>query len=179
MQLVDAKKYKNQVKHLYVTAFPKEERAPLFVLYSKTNDERNHFYAIEDNEEFIGLVYTIQDEGMVYVFFLAIAEEKRGCGYGSKVLSLLKEMYPDSVITLMIEDTEDKDADNYTQRIQRLGFYKKNGFKQLHIHINEVGVEYELLGTEEGITQADFLSLMRNYVGGFLHKFIYRKTKFE
>lgn len=176
MQLVSAKEYKKQIKHLYETAFPKEERAPLFTLYYKTKDERNHFYAIVDNEEFVGLAYTIQDVGMVYVFFLAIVEEKRGQGYGTKTLSLLKEMYPDSVITLMIEDTEDKDADNYTQRIQRLGFYKKNGFKQLHIHINEVGVEYELLGTETGITQADFLSLMRNYVGGFLYRFIYRRT---
>ena len=137
MQLVDAKKYKKEIKHLYVTAFPKEERAPIFVLYHKTKDKRNHFYAVEDNDECVGLVYTIQDVGMVYVFFLAIVEEKRGQGYGTKVLSTLKEMYPDSVITLMIEDTADIDADNYTQRIQRLGFYKNNGFKQLHIHIEE------------------------------------------
>ena len=179
LRFENAKKYKKQIKHLYETAFPKEERAPLFVLYYKTKDAKNNFYAVVDDDEFVGLSYTIQDKGMVYVFFLAIVEEKRGQGYGSEVLSTLKDMYPDQVITLMIEDTEDTAADNYAQRINRLGFYKKNGFKQLHIHINEVGVEYELLGTETGITQAQFLSLMRNYIGGFLYKFIYRKTKLE
>lgn len=179
MQLVDAKKYKKEIKQLYVTAFPKEERAPILVLYHKTKDKRNHFYAVEEKDEFAGLVYTIQDVGMVYVFFLAIAEGKRGQGYGTKVLSTLKEMYPDNTITLMIEDTADTSADNYAQRVQRLGFYKKNGFLQLNIRINEAGVGYELLGTNENVTQADFLKLMRNYVGGILFKWLYKKTKLE
>lgn len=177
--LENAKEYKKQIKHLYETAFPKEERAPLFLLFHKTKDERNHFHAIMDEEEFIGLVYTIQDVGMLYVFFFAIVEEKRGQGYGSKVLSLLKELYPDCAVTLEIEDTDDKAADNYMQRVQRLKFYERNGFVQLHTRVNEVGVVYELLGTEKGITQADFLTLMKNYLGGILFKFIYRKTKFE
>lgn len=179
MKLVEAKKYKKEIKQLYVSAFPKEERAPIFVLYCKTKDKRNHFYAVEENDKFAGLVYTIQDVGMVYVFFLAIAEEKRGQGYGTKVLATLKEMYPDRTITLMIEDTADTSADNYAQRVQRLRFYKKNGFQQLHIRINEAGVGYELLGTKENVTQADFLELMKNYVGGILFKWLYKKTEIE
>ena len=179
IQLENAKNYKKQIKHLYETAFPKEERAPLFTLYQKAKKEKNHFYAIVEDGEFTGLMYTIQDMNMVYVFFFAIVEEKRGQGYGSKALSILKEMYPDYTITLMIEDTEDKTVDNYAQRIQRLKFYERNGFMQLHIHINEAGVDYELLGTQKGVTQAEFLKLMKNYVGGLLYKLLYRKTKLE
>ena len=179
LRLVDAKNYKKQIKHLYETAFPKEERAPLFILYGKTKKERNHFYAIVEDEEFIGLLYTIEDVGIVYVFFFAIVEEKRGQGYGSKVLSLVKEMYAERTVTLAIEDTEDKAAENYEQRIQRLKFYERNGFKQLHFRVNEVGVVYELLGTQKGVTQANFLLLMKNYVGKLLFRFIYRKTKME
>lgn len=175
----DAKKYAKEVKQLYITAFPKEERAPLFTLYHKTKKEQNHFHAIVDKDEFVGLLYTIEDVGIVYVFFFAIQEEKRGQGYGSKVLTMVKDMYPGRTVTLMIEDTEKKDADNYEQRIRRLKFYERNGFTQLHVHVNEVGVEYELLGTQAGVTQADFLQLMKNYVGGLLYRFIYRKTKFD
>lgn len=179
IRLENAKNNKKQIKHLYETAFPKEERAPLFSLYLATRHEKNNFYAIMDEDEFVGLMYTIRDRGIVYVFFLAIVEEKRGMGYGSRVLSLVKEMYPEDTITLLIEDTEETDADNYEQRIQRLKFYERNGFQQLHIRVNEVGVNFELLGTQKGITQSDFLALMRSYLGVILYKFIYRRTNFE
>ena len=179
IRLENAKKYKKQIKNLYVTAFPKEERAPLFVLYHKAKKVENNFYAIVEDDEFAGLVYTIQDAGILYVFFFAIVEEKRGQGYGSKVLSMIKEKYPNHIVTLMIEDTADKKADNYEQRIQRLKFYQRNGFMQLHVGVNEMGVEYELLGTQEGVTQVDFLDLMRKYVGDILFKFIYRKMKLK
>lgn len=179
MQLADARKYKKQIKYLYRFAFPKNERAPLFFLFQKAKQERNFFYAVVDKGEFVGLVYTIQNERMVYVFFLAIIEEKQGNGYGTKTLSLIKEMYPDCVIILAIEDTADRNADNYAQRMKRLGFYERNGFRQLQVRVNEAGVVYELLGTESGITQADFLSLMKNYLGTILFKFIYRAMEFE
>ena len=179
MRLANAKEYKRQIKHLYKAAFPKCEQAPLFFLFHKIREKSNTFYAVIDEKDFIGLVYTIQNKEMVYVFYLAITEEKRGNGYGSKVLSLVKDMYPDSLIILAIEDTADKNADNYEQRIKRLGFYERNGFNQLNIRVNEAGVIYELLGTKKGITQSDFLNLMKNYMGTLLFKLIYRRTKFE
>lgn len=179
MQLADAKSYKKQIKKLYNDAFPKCEQSPLSFLFRRTKDARNSFYAVLDNEEFVGLTYIIEGKRLVYVFYLAIVEEYRGKGYGSAVLTLIKEMYTDKVITLGIEDTADVNAPNYSERIDRLGFYKRNGFQQLNIRTNEVGVLYELLGTKTGITQADFLALMKDYMGTFLFRFIYRKTKFE
>lgn len=179
MQLADSKNYKKQIKKLYNTAFPKCEQTPFVFLFRKTKDARNTFYAVLDNDEFVGLTYIIQGERIVYVFYLAIEEKHRGKGYGSVVLTLIKKKYPDKVITLAIEDTAEMDAPNYAERISRLEFYKRNGFQQLGIRTNEVGVVYELLGTKTGITQADFLDLMKNYMGAFVFRFVYRKTKFE
>lgn len=179
MNLVDARKYKKQIKQLYNSAFPRNERAPLSFLFHRTGNGRDSFYAVEDNEEFVGLVYTIGIEKLVYVFFLAVVEDKRGNGYGSRILQIVKNLYPDCVITLAIEDTSDSCAENFEQRIKRLKFYESNGFKQLHIKINEVGVDYELLGTENTVTQADFLAMMKNYFGRILFRFIYKATKIE
>lgn len=179
MKLVDARKHRKEVKHLYTTAFPKEERAPFSLLMHRVNNGRDSFYAVEDKDEFVGLVYTIRKEKLLYVFFLAVAQEKRGMGYGTRILRCIKRLNPGCVISLMIEDTEDTSADNYEERINRLGFYKANGFKQLHIRVNEAGVAYELLGTEDSVTQADFLALMKDYVGPFLYKILYRKTLIE
>jgi len=174
MELQNARLYKKQIKHLYRTAFPKEERAPLFFLFHKAKQKNNSFYAVVNKEELVGLVYTIENEKMVYVFFLAVEEAKRGQGYGSRILSLIKEMYPDCAVTLEIEDTADKNADNYPQRINRLGFYQRNGFKQLQIRVNEAGVVFELLSTEERITREEFLDLMKNFLGTALFRFVYR-----
>ncbi len=177
VEFVDAKIYKKEIKRLYRTAFPANERAPLFVLFHRTRNERNSFCAVVDKGEFLGLVYTIKSDKMVYVFFLAVDESKRGNGYGTKILDMVKTQYSDRGVALMIEDTTVTDADNYEERINRLGFYKKNGFKQLHIKINEAGVDYELLGTTENITLNDFFEIMKGFLGGTLFKYIYRKMK--
>lgn len=176
MKLSDARKYKKQIKSLYKVAFPRDERAPISLLFRKTGNERNAFYAALDNDEFVGLVYTVRVESLVYVFYLAVVEEKRGHGYGSRILELIRKLYPDCVITLEIEDTEDANADNKEQRIKRLRFYEANGYKQLHIKINEAGVVYELLGTADTITQAKFLEMMKQYFGPILFRMIYKET---
>lgn len=176
MEFVSAKLHKKQVKRLYKSAFPRNERAPFWLLMKRCETPRDTFYALVEDNEFIGLVYTIKTEKMVYVFFLAIAEEKRGKGYGTEVLKTLREKYSDRAIALMIEDPEDENAENLEERIERLKFYEKNGFRRLSIKINEAGVRYELLGTDDTVTQADFLMMMKDYVGALLFKILYRKT---
>ena len=79
----------------------------------------------------------------------------------------------------MIEDTNIVNSFNYNERIKRLHFYIKNGFKQLNVKVNEAGVDYELLSTGSSVTQKEFLSLMRSYVNWLLYKILYRKTKIE
>ena len=84
MKFVDAKRYKKQVKDLYREAFPKDEQAPLLFLFFKSGNGRDSFYAVVDKEKFVGLVYTVQIEKLVYVFYLAVKAEERGQGYGGK-----------------------------------------------------------------------------------------------
>ncbi len=179
IELQPAKNYKKQTRTLYRSAFPKEERAPLFMLYRWEKAGKGAFYAVCDGDAFAGLVYIIKREQIVYIFFLAIEEAQRGRGYGTEVLAEVRSRYPDCVVTLMIEDTDEIAADNYAERIRRLHFYQANGFTQLHVKINEAGVDYELLGTEQTVTQADFLAMMRWFVGNPLYRYLYRKTKRE
>lgn len=179
MEFLDAKLYKKEIKKLYRTAFPANERAPLFLLFKRTNNGRDSFYAVCDNNEFVGLVYTISIKKLTYVFFLAVKEEFRGKGYGTKILDKIKNDSFDKTVILMIEDTQKEDCNNLKERLERLKFYEKNGFIKLNIKINEAGVDYELLGTSTNVTQADFLLLMKNYTGSLLYKYLYRKTKVQ
>ena len=175
----EAKKYKKEIKKLYREAFPADERAPFFMLLKRTEREENSFYAITDENGFSGLVYTMKSEKVIYIFFLAVLSQKRGKGYGTEILSKIRNMNPDRAVILMIEDTGITDAPNYEERIDRLGFYKKNGFYQLGIKINEAGVNYELLGTNRNVVLEDFLSIMKKFLGKLLFKYIYRKMKIK
>ena len=64
---------------------------------------------------------------MVYVCFFAVGVSYRSCGYGSEILSRLKELYPAYQIVLDIE-AADESAPNLVQRIRRRDFYRRNGY---------------------------------------------------
>lgn len=179
MKFTDARRYKKEVNGLYRRAFPAEERAPLPVLYHHMGNGKAHFYAVTDRDEFIGLVYTIYFRNIIYVFYLAIEEEKRGQGYGGKILRTLKRHAKGYTLILNIEDPNDTLAGNYEERVRRLGFYERNGFCDLHVKTNEAGVVYELLGTEQTVKQADYLALMEDFLGEILYKLVFWKDAYH
>ena len=72
-------------------------------------------------------MYSIVFGDLVYIYYLAIEYGQRQNGYGSKLLSDMKEMYINKRIILMAE-TLDPTSDNYIERVNRNKFYKKNGF---------------------------------------------------
>ena len=87
---------------LYQNSFPKEEKKPfgliligvlrgnfeVFSIEKKKNDEKN-----KDSYEFKGLAIALKHGDLVLLDYLAITEEARSYGYGSKTLSFLKEYY--------------------------------------------------------------------------------------
>lgn len=179
MKFTDARKYKKEVNSLYKTAFPREERAPLPFLYQRMQKGQGAFYAVTDKDEFIGLVYIISIGKLAYVFYLAIRESKRGQGYGTKILGTLKKKYKDYTLILNIEDPGEPNAPNPEERRNRLHFYEENGFQDLHIRTVEAGVTYELLGTKKAVTQADYLQLMKSYMGSLLFEFVFKDTALQ
>lgn len=176
MKFVDARKYKEEVNGLYQRAFPAEERAPLCYLYYRMRTGKSQFYAVLEDEMFVGLVYTIVYKDIVYVFYLAVLESQRGKGYGSRILQVVKKRYQGYKVILNIEDPNEPGVDNYDERMKRLHFYEQNGFQDLHVQTREVDVAYELLGAGCVVTQKEYLQLMKDYLGTFIYWFVFRKT---
>ena len=138
----DNKRIKKDVKPLFISAFPKEERPPAFIFFKNANRDTQDLYAYYDNDEFIGFASLTYYKDIVYIFFLAVSENKRNQGYGSKILNLIKEEYKDKVILLCYEEVDDKYPDN-EMRIKRKNFYRKNGFIDNGVKTNEFGVIFE------------------------------------
>ena len=90
----------------------------------------------------MGFVSLVLFKDIAYIFFLAVDDKCRNQGYGSKILSSLKEMYRDSVLLLCYEEVDEKYPDNDIRK-RREAFYKRNGFIDNELKTNEFGVVFQ------------------------------------
>lgn len=176
IQLYNVGKNYIKVKKLYKEAFPKNERIPIFVLKFLSKKGKADFFEIYDDTKFVGIMYNVYYKDIVFVFYLAIDNQFRGQGYGSKVLDLIKERHSENRIILNIEQINEKFSNN-KQRIKRKEFYEKNDFKSLNFFVKEGNEYYEMLCYNKynlKVTKEDYENLIENFLGKFLYK-IYKK----
>lgn len=169
------KNCEDDVKKLYSSAFPADEKMPYFILKHKAKKHLAQFYAVYDGDLFVGLAYCVIYHDILFVFYLAIAPECRGHGYGSEVLKAVEEKYGRYRIVLNIEEVSEN-SPNYEQRLKRRAFYEKNGFFTLDYQIKEGNVVYDMMcfsAEGKGVSQTEYYKLMENYLGKVLYK-IYR-----
>lgn len=133
-----------QIKNLYMTAFPKEERLPWWVLRNWPALGRSALTAYYDGDTFCGFTFTATEGDILYVMFLAVNSRLRGQGYGSAILGLLKQT--GKTILLNVE-LLDESAPNYAERVRRMAFYQKNGFSDSGYNIREVGGVFRILSS--------------------------------
>ena len=155
------------IKQLYMDAFPFEERIPFYIMVSVGNDRGVEFLSIYDDDTWLGFIHTLVGEKLSYIFYFAIDGGLRHSGYGSKIIREYKKIHPK--LSLAIEPIEE-DSDNIKQRKKRLAFYEKNGFETLDTKVVEMGVEFELMGAKGmEIKESDYKSLVKKFFDSF-HK---------
>jgi GNAT superfamily N-acetyltransferase len=155
------------VESLYKRAFPRNERAPLWLLIHKVAKGKLQFNSLYDNESWIGLISTSVCKYIVYVIYFAIDDTHRSGGFGSKVLTALKERNPDKRIVLTIEPINDK-ANNFTQRVKRKKFYEKNGYRSSGYIVEEFGQSFEMLLLGASISPEEIRMVYRSFIGRVL-----------
>lgn len=153
------------IKQLYMDAFPFDERIPFYIMVSVGNDRGVEFLSIYDDDTWLGFIHTLVGEKLSYIFYFAIDGSLRQSGYGSKIIREYKKIHPK--LSLAIEPIEE-DSDNIKQRKKRLEFYEKNGFETLDTKVVEMGVEFELMGAKGmEIKESDYKSLVKKFFDSF------------
>lgn len=155
---------RKQLKRLYLSAFPFEERCPYFIMMNREKKEKSEMLVARDNGEFIGFAYMVCNEKLAYIFYLAVEESNRGRGYGKKIIAALKEKYRGRRLFLAREQL-DKSAENYEQRVNRHNFYLKCGFEDLPCCIKEGPVVYDVMGIGGNVTAEEYHSLIKDWAG--------------
>ena len=136
-------------------AFPYEERRGVSDQKECLNNNFFKFLEIFDNEIDVGFITIWDFSEFAFIEHLAIDEEKRAGGYGSKTIELVKEAYKKPIIL-------EAEAPETEQQIKRIRFYDRLGFKmnsydyeQPSYHGGE-GVPLKILSYPELLSQDEF-----------------------
>lgn len=105
-----------------------------------------------DGEGFIGLIYTIYTDNLVYLLFLAVEESKQSQGYGSQILAQVKEEAGRRPCVLTIEPMDEEGASNRNQCLKRLAFHEQNGYQLLYRFYFEGSERYQILTTDRSLS---------------------------
>ena len=143
-----------------MSAFPKNERFPFVGLLAMALQKRVNLQAVYDHDDFIGLIFWTYAEKIIYIGYLAVDPVWRGKDYGSQTLNLMKQHHPNQEIVLDIEPVI-KTAKNYSQRINRLLFYKHNGFKLTQDNLVDEGGHYAILSSDKHFKKRNLSQLLK------------------
>ena len=144
-----------QVKALYESAFPANERIPIKHLLD--DKIKREFWAFFDGDTFCGFSNSITHGSITNIVYFAVVPELRSRGYGSQILQAIRRQHPDTRIVVDIEVEEDsKDAEELERRNRRRDFYQRNGFDAAPVEYHWQGEHYRLLTAGGTVTEKEF-----------------------
>lgn len=170
MEIVNAAKHQwNDIKDIYMEAFPKQERKPSFaVRHSVKTGKAKLLTAVEDGA-LLGFIMAIPYGGTVLVDYLAVSDKIRSRGTGSRLLQEVCKRFTRKTIVLLIEKP-DACAENNAQRIARRRFYLKNGFTSSNIFITGHSGNMEILNYGRMVSVPEYMDLQRYALGNIMFR---------
>ncbi len=106
-----------------------------------------------------------EESGIFYVAYLGIDAKFRGLGIGSRLLALIVTQNPSAQIVLDVEPPHE-DAPNLAQRLRRIEFYGRHGFRRCGKFFNYAGLSFEILAKpplsapQQGFDVASFVKFI-------------------
>ena len=145
--------YEN-VKELYESSFPENERRPLNELTEGFRGEGELLAALDEGT-FVGMVSLLSFEDITHILYFAVRDELRNHGYGSKILTLIRAHCPGQRIIVDVERPEDG-VPNKTQREERIAFYRRNGFVDTEVAYRWENEDYRIMSNGGDVSKREF-----------------------
>ena len=168
----------SKVQNLINSLFPKSERIPMAFLLSRAEKDFIDFLAFYDKNKFVGFTYSITNNGLTFIQYLAVDGTVQSKGYGSIILNQIKAQYPNNRIVLNLEIL-DECAENSEQRIRRRAFYVKNGYEDANIITNVHGNTLDTLVWGGATTIEELQVLLKKFTGFLFGFFIKYKLRYS
>lgn len=165
---------RKKIKEIYTASFLKEDRMPFWLMIALAKTKNTDFLAFYDGDTLCGFVYLAAMKDLVFVMFLAVDENLRSKGYGSKILEEVQAIYPKHKIIVSIERC-DEPAENLEQKLRRKRFYLHNGYSETGYSL-EMGNKAQEILIKNGTFQAEeFSSFFRKYSNGTVRPKIWKR----
>ena len=155
----------DRIRTLYEAAFPENERIDWDTLERVTGLDGVDFRACYDGDLFTGFWVASVTEEAVFLLYLAVPEELRSEGYGSRMLDAFRKTYSGRVFFLNTEPA-DEEAENAEQREKRLSFYRRNGFEETGYQLLDQGDRYSILSSERPFRKEAYQEAVNQLSGG-------------
>lgn len=160
-KICDVPECMKKAKKLYYRAFPKNERRPFpeLIDYRLGDTEAFCFY---DEDLFVGMAAVMNSPDITHIVYLAIEDDFRGRGYGSKALGLLHDFYCGKRMMVDIE-LPDGTSENENQRVQRKQFYIRAGYMETPVKYCWRNENYEILSFRGDISEQDYKDFWKHF----------------
>ena len=159
------------VCRLMRTAFPRNEQVPMWLLRVLALRKSVNFRAFYEDDQFCGVLYTAEDNKYIFVLYLAVNDQIRSKGYGTKILDWLKQN-TEKIIVLNVESL-DSSAENALQREKRISFYSRNGIYDTGCRFVDEGEKYSVLASDiESFDPREYEMLLSRFSFGTYKKHI-------
>lgn len=153
---------KREIKEIYLSSFPKEERMPFVLMLLMSCLWNTQFLAFYDDKTLCGLVYMANLGKQTFIMFFAVDAKLRSKGYGSRILEEIQQLYPKNMIIVSIEPCMES-VENMEQRKRRKNFYIHNGYRETGYWMKLAGQEQEILVKNGVFEKRKFIAFFMMY----------------
>lgn len=151
----------NEIIDSLNSLFPQNELYPIWLLKLMSWRKNVSFNAYYDINTYVGLSYTYKYKDLVFILYLGVNNKIQAKGYGSQILTFIKEKYKDCNLALNVEPL-DSSASNAIQREKRFSFYFKNGFYDSNYFISD-DINYRILSTSSSLDIKLYKKLLKRF----------------
>ena len=147
-----------ELRKLYESSFPKEERIPYDEIVNALDEMDIDFAGYYDGDKLLALSLVTHLERFNLGNYLAVQKELRGKGLGEKFLRMILDKYKEGKPFIIdVESPLQEDAPNLEIRKRRHAFYIRNGLRDTGVYYTYKGVSYSIMSlSQEPFTQKDF-----------------------
>lgn len=146
---------------LYREAFPPDEQFPPLKL-RRLQGHGGRLLCFEDSGEYIGFVFTYERDAVLYVAYIAVVPDKRDLGYGSEMLEYVLEERKYRSVFLTAE-AQTGQGDDLKQRVRRVRFYNRNGWRRTGTVLLTYGVNLEVYAADGMPVHEDVLRTLEAF----------------
>ncbi len=158
---VESDSIHDEVWGLYLDSFSDVEKIP------RENLERalrrgGSLVEYRDNGRFVGFTFSFSNGDALFFVYFATVPSMRGRGYGAEILELFRSMNPGKRAFLATEPC-DENAIDYSLRVRRQEFYRRNGCKDTGKTIVSDGEVFDTMFVKGYLSNEEMVSLVGLY----------------